>query len=45
MKQLIKQTNGEFEEKFAAKNLNLICDLPEEQIADSGRWPPDVPRY
>ena len=25
LKQLIKQTNGEFEEKFAAKNLNLIC--------------------
>ena len=32
LKQLIKQTNGEFEEKFAAKNLNLICDLPEEQM-------------
>lgn len=29
LKQLIKQTNGEFEEKFAAKNLDLICELPE----------------
>ncbi len=32
LKQLIKQTNGEFEEKFEAKNLDLICDLPEEQM-------------
>ena len=32
LKQLIKQTNGEFEEKFEAKKLDLICDLPEEQM-------------
>ena len=32
LKQLIKQTNGEFEEKFEAKNLDLICNLPEEQM-------------
>ena len=32
LKQLIKQTNGEFEEKFEAKNLDLICELPEEQM-------------
>ena len=32
LKQLIKQTNGEFEEKFEAKQLDLICDLPEEQM-------------
>lgn len=32
LKQLIKQTNGEFEEKFEARNLELICDLPEEQM-------------
>lgn len=31
LKQLIKQTNGEFEEKFAAKELELICTLPEEE--------------
>lgn len=32
LKQLIKQTNGEFEEKFAAKNLELICNLPESEM-------------
>lgn len=32
LKQLIKQTNGEFEEKFALKNLQLVCNLPEEQM-------------
>lgn len=32
LKQLIKQTNGEFEEKFAAKNLDLVCDLPESEM-------------
>lgn len=32
LKQLIKQTNGEFEEKFEAKKLDLICNLPEEQM-------------
>lgn len=32
LKQLIKQTNGEFEEKFAAKNLELICSLPESEM-------------
>lgn len=32
LKQLLKQTNGEFEEKFARKNLNLVCTLPENQM-------------
>ena len=32
LKQLIKQTNGEFKEKFEARNLELICNLPEEQM-------------
>lgn len=32
LKQLIKQTNGEIEEKFAARGLELICDLPEEAL-------------
>lgn len=32
LKQLIKQTNGEFEEKFAIKNLELICSLPESEM-------------
>ena len=32
LKQLLKQTNGEFEEKFARKNLSLVCTLPESQM-------------
>ncbi len=32
LKQLLKQTNGEFEEKFARKNLTLVCTLPENQL-------------
>lgn len=32
LKQLIKQTNGEFEEKFAARHLQLVCTLPEEEL-------------
>jgi K+-sensing histidine kinase KdpD len=32
LKQLIKQTNGEFEEKFSAKNLELVCSLPESEM-------------
>lgn len=32
LKQLIKQTNGEFEEKFAARHLQLVCRLPEENL-------------
>lgn len=32
LKQLLKQTNGEFEEKFARKNLTLVCTLPENQM-------------
>ena len=32
LKQLIKQTNGEFEEKFAARHLQLVCKLPEENL-------------
>ncbi len=32
LKQLIKQTNGEFEEKFAARNLELVCSLPESEM-------------
>lgn len=35
LKQLIKQTNGEFEEKFAGKNLELICNLPESEMTIS----------
>ena len=30
--QLIWQTNGEFEEKFAARGLNLVCSIPEGPI-------------
>ena len=29
---MIKQTNGEFEEKFAARHLQLVCTLPEEEL-------------
>jgi signal transduction histidine kinase len=32
LKQLIKQTNGEFEEKFSTKNLELVCSLPESEM-------------
>lgn len=32
LKQLIKQTNGEIEEKFEARGLELICELPEESL-------------
>lgn len=32
LKQLLYQTNGEFEEKFAKRNLQLVCTLPEEEI-------------
>ena len=32
LKQLIKQTNGEFEEKFGEKQLELICELPEAEM-------------
>ena len=32
LKQLLKQTNGEFEEKFEKKNLTLVCMLPENQM-------------
>lgn len=32
LKQLIKQTNGEFAEKFAVKNLQLVCNLPEQEM-------------
>ncbi len=32
LKQLLKQTNGEFEEKFEKKNLSLVCTLPENQM-------------
>lgn len=32
LKQLIKQTNGEFEEKFEARHLQLVCTLPEENL-------------
>lgn len=34
--ELVYQTNGEFEEKFAKKNLNLICNMPEERIMITG---------
>lgn len=30
--ELIRQTNGEFEEKFAAKGLELICKIDEEPL-------------
>ena len=29
LKELIQQTNGEFSERFEAKNLELVCTLPE----------------
>lgn len=32
LKQLIKQTNGEFEEKFENRQLSMVCTLPEEEI-------------
>lgn len=30
--ELIRQTNGEFEEKFAARNLELVCRIPEQPV-------------
>lgn len=30
--ELVRQTNGEFEEKFAARSLELICRVPEEPV-------------
>lgn len=32
LKELIQQTNGEFSERFAAKELELVCELPEEPL-------------
>lgn len=32
LKQLIKQTNGEFGEKFEARQLELVCELPEGEM-------------
>lgn len=32
LKQLLKQTNGEFTEKFEARDLQLICTLPENEM-------------
>lgn len=32
LKQLLYQTNGEFEEKFAKRNLQLVCTLPESDV-------------
>ncbi len=32
LKQLIKQINGEYKEKFDARNLQLVCCLPEENM-------------
>ena len=32
LKQLIKQTNGEFEEKFESRQLSMVCNLPEEEM-------------
>lgn len=32
LKQLIKQTNGEFEEKFENRQLSMVCTLPEEEM-------------
>lgn len=40
LKQLIKQINGEYEEKFEGRDLQLICNLPEENMmvsADGSR--------
>lgn len=30
--ELVWQTNGEFEEKFAAKGLEVVCEIPEEPV-------------
>lgn len=30
--ELIRQTNGEFEEKFAAKDLEMVCRIPDEPV-------------
>ena len=30
--ELVLQTNGEFEEKFTAKELTLICDIPQQPV-------------
>ena len=30
--ELIQQTNGEFAEQFEARNLELVCHLPEEGL-------------
>lgn len=32
LKELIRQTNGEFEEKFEARDLVLVCNLPKEEL-------------
>ncbi len=32
LKQLLYQTNGEFEEKFAKRNLQLVCTLPDSDV-------------
>lgn len=32
LKQLLKQTNGEFEEKFENRQLSMVCTLPEEEM-------------
>lgn len=32
LKQLIEQTNGEFEEKFENRQLSMVCTLPEEEM-------------
>lgn len=40
LKQLLYQTNAEFEEKFARRNLSLVCTLPDSDVyikADSRR--------
>lgn len=40
LKQLLYQTNAEFEEKFAKRNLSLVCTLPDSDVyikADSRR--------
>lgn len=34
--ELVYQTNGEFEEKFGKKNLNLVCKMPEDKIMITG---------
>lgn len=30
--ELVRQTNGEFEEKFDARNLEIVCRIPEEPV-------------